>query len=95
LIIRCRYCGKILYRTEDSSDRYTMCKYSRPDCEIEYTNFFNSMRNAESSSSEFVRNIHKEILIRLKDDYPKQLKPLLKVVLRKKYVEKLFVVKSK
>ena len=87
----CDYCGTFLYDTVERSYTYSRCKYSRPDCTLEMRNFNASLQKAESSDNQWLRNMAKEVRIRLESgETPKSIKPFLKIVIRKKTPEKFY-----
>ena len=90
----CRYCGIFLYDADTSSERFTVCKYNKPDCNVELTNFNRSLANAENSDNDFLQFIADEIKDRLQNQYPKELKSLLKLIIRQKSPDRLFVIKK-
>jgi hypothetical protein len=92
--IYCRYCGNFLYDSDTSSERFTVCKYAKPDCNIELTNFNRSLVNAENSDNDFLQYIADEIKGRLQTQYPKELKSLLRLTIRKKSPDRLFTTKK-
>lgn len=94
--IYCRYCGEFLYDADTSSERYSICKYKKPDCNLELTNFNRSLSNAESSNNDFLVEFAKQTKLKLDNGkYPKELKPLLKLAMRKKSAKKLIMVVQK
>lgn len=90
--VYCKYDGKFLYDADSSDNTNHYCKYGRPDCVVSYRNFLASLEKAENSDNEFIRNIALEIRIRLESgEYPKDLKALLKMIVKRKSVHKIFV----
>lgn len=89
--IYCKFCGEFLYDTDSSSDGFNMCKYSRPDCTVSYINFLKSLEKSKNSQNQFIKQIAYKIQDELDNGQsPKNLKPLLKLVIRKKEPHRLF-----
>lgn len=93
--IYCRWDGKFLYDDTSSSDRFHFCKYSKPNCTIEYRNLIRSITTAEESENKFIKQVSRLVRKRIeKGTLPVTQKRLIQLVIKERRPELLLMVKQ-
>lgn len=94
--VYCKWDGVFLYDDSTSSDRFHFCKYSKPNCTIEYRNLIRSITSAEESNSKFVKMVAKLVRKRIEEgELPTSQKRLIQLVIKERKPELLMAIPTK